>query len=174
MDDIDFSYTEGLTIIMKVDLKDAEPKVILYKSDLSDNVYFSLTFINQTLEFSMMTMNGTATLSKELSIPEYDSYTKEPINITITVRPQFENYCYIRMYKNNEPITDEMYIQINSLVDPAMFILSNYIKNMPTYIAGDEIKTVEAGKYVEDIVVLKGCISEEYLRYLNNLFDTNY
>jgi hypothetical protein len=173
-DIIDFNDPKGLTLCMKVDLKDAEPKVLLYKSNLAGNIYFSLTFLSQTLEFSLMTSEGTVILSKELEITEYPAYVNEPICITITMRPQFNGYGYLRMYKNNEPITDEVYAQVNQLIDPSTLILSNFIQNMPTYVSGDDIKTIEAGRYVEDIVVLKGVISEKNLKYLNNLFDTNY
>jgi hypothetical protein len=59
-----------------------------------------------------------------------------------------------------------------------MFVLSNYIENMPTYEVEEDgervIKTVEPAKYVEDIIVIKGAISEKELFYINNLMNTNF
>lgn len=83
------------------------------------------------------------------------------------------------MFKNNEPITESKYIQLDGAIDPSMYILSNYIEDMPTYETEDEeghtiIKTVEPGRYVTDIVVIEGVVDKRSLFYINNLFDTNY
>ena len=162
-DVIDFSYPEGITLCMKVALTDAEPKVLLYKSDLVEDIYFSLTFMNQTLTFAMISESGITSISKTLTLQEYDSYTAEPIMVTVTFTPQYNNWGYIQMYKNNEPITESKYISINKTLDPTMFILSNYL-----------VSSEHFGRYLQDLVVIKGVISKEDLKYINNLFDTNY
>ena len=64
-DSINLLYSERLTLCMKVDLKDAESKSILYKSDLVQDVYCSLTFNNQTLSFTVMSPYGTQSISKK-------------------------------------------------------------------------------------------------------------
>jgi hypothetical protein len=162
-DIIDFTYSRGFTLCTKVDLKDAEPKVLLYKSDLVNDVYFSLTFLNQTLAFTIATYDGSTTISKHLEIEEYASYTNEPIMVTIVVTPQYNDYYYIQMYKNNKAITEPTYVRLNKIANPRMFILSNYLTSVE-----------DIGRYVTDIVAIKGAISENDLKYINNLFDTNY
>lgn len=164
-DIIDFSYKEGLTLCMKVALADAEPKVLLYKSDLVNDIYFSLTFIDQTLTFTLTTKDGNYSLSKSLTLPEYASYTDEPIMITVTFTPQFDNWGYLQMYKNNDPITEPQYVQLDPTIDPSIFILSNYLTSSDSK---------HVGRYLRDLVVIKGVISIKDLKYINNLFDTNY
>ena len=162
-DSINLLYPEGLTLCMKVDLKDTEPKSILYKSDLVQDVYCSLTFNNQTLSFTVMSPYGTQSISKKLELKDYASYVDAPALITIIVNPENQGYAYISMYKNNELIIEPAYIEINNTADPSTFVLSNYIE-------GD----TEEGKYLSDLVVIKGIISQDDLNYINNLFDTNY
>jgi hypothetical protein len=175
---IDFSYEKGFTLCIKVDLQDTNPKVILYKSNLLDDVYFSLTFINQTLEFVFYTQEEEVVLTKELSATEYASYVNEPILLSIVVTPSGEGYGNFQMFKNNEPITETVYGSLAAALDPSSVVLSNYKAVMPTYevtIDGETIiKTVEPIKCIEDIVVMQGTPSEEDLVYINNLFDTNY
>ena len=162
-DVINFGYSEGLTLCMKVDLQDSEPKVLLYKSDLVEDVYFSLKFLNQTLSFTLNTDTNSTTISKALTLPEYDSYTAEPIMITVTYTPHYDNWGYLQMFRNNEPITESTYTNVGITTDPSMFILSNYLVSSGNF-----------GKYLKDLVVIKGVISQEDLRYINNLFDTNH
>ena len=162
-DSINLLYPEGLTLCMKVDLKDTEPKSILYKSDLVHDVYCSLTFNNQTLSFTVMAPYGTQSISKRLELKDYASYIDAPALITIIVNPENQGYAYISMYKNNELAIEPTYIEINNTADPSTFVLSNYIE-------GD----TEEGKYLSDLVVIKGIISQDDLNYINNLFDTNY
>lgn len=162
-DAIDFSYEEGITLCMKVALQDAEPKVLLYKSDLVEDIYFSLTFIDQTLTFTLATQDGYTSISKSLVLQEYDAYTNEPIMITVTFKPQYDNWGYLQMFKNNEAITKPKYLKLNPAADPSMFILSNYLTS-----------SEHIGRYLQDLVVIKGVISENDLKYINNLFDTNY
>ena len=163
-DIISFLYEEGITICTKVDLKDSEPKVILYKSDLVDSIYFALTFLNQTLACTVMDTSGnTYSVSKELELNEYDSYTNEPITITIKFTPQYDGWGYLQMFKNNEPITESVYVKTSTISDPSMYILSNYLTSTENF-----------GKYVQDLVIIKGVISDKDLQYINNLFDTNY
>ena len=80
--------------------------------------------------------------------------------------------------KNNEAITSPECTSLGVDLILSSLVLSNYVEDMPTYeVIEDEvtkIKTVEPAKYVEDIVVLSGTASEADLRYINNLFDTNY
>ena len=160
---INFSYSNGLSLCMKVALENATSKVIFYKSDLLEDIYCSLTFFDQTLSFSLMSEYGPITVSKNLSVEEYSSYINEPIMLTVTFTPQYDGWGYLQMYKNNEPITESTYMKLKSIVDPSIFILSNYIKS-----------TENEGRYLQDLVVIKGVISEEDLKYINNLFDTNY
>ena len=162
-DSINLLYPEGLTLCMKVDLKDTEPKSILYKSDLVQDVYCSLTFNNQTLSFTVMTPYGTQSISKKLELEDYASYIDAPALITIIVDHEDQGYVYISMYKNNELVIKPTYAEISSTADPSTFVLSNYIE-------GD----TEEGKYLSDLVVIKGIISQDDLNYINNLFDTNY
>ena len=162
-DIINFGYSEGLTLCMKVALQDAEPKVLLYKSDLVEDTYFSLKFIDQTLSFTLNTDTSSTTLSKALTLPEYDSYTTEPIMVTVVFTPHFENWGYLQMFKNNEPITEPVYTNSGKTIDANMFILSNYLTSSTNY-----------GRYLKDLVVIKGAISTDDLKYINNLFDTNY
>lgn len=162
-DIIDFSYEGGITLCMKVALQDAEPKVLLYKSDLVEDIYFSLTFIDQTLTFTLATQDGYSAISKSIVLQEYDAYTNEPIMITVTFQPQYDNWGYLQMFKNNEPITEAKYLKLNPMTDPSMFILSNYLTS-----------SEHIGRYLQDLVVIKGAISEDDLKYINNLFDTNY
>lgn len=162
-DIIDFSYDEGITLCMKVALTDAEPKVLLYKSDLVEDIYFSLTFINQTLTFTVAAKEGVASVSKSLTLKEYDSYVNEPIMVTATFTPQYNNWGYLQMFKNNAAITEPKYVQLSSTADPSMFILSNYLTS-----------SQHIGRYLKDLIVIKGVISTEDLKYINNLFDTNY
>ena len=179
-DVIDFTVEEGLTLCVKVNLTDAEPKILLCKSNLVSDFYFALTFLEQTLRFTMVSVDGSqASVSKEVSLEEMDSFTNEPITLTIFLKPQSGNWRYLQMYKNNEPITEENYIELDTTVDPTIFVLSNYIENMPTYEVDDGrggtiTKTVEPGRYVSDIAVIKGIITDRDLFYINNLFDTNY
>lgn len=176
-DIIDFSYPEGLTLCMKVDLKDSTPKVALYKSDLYNDIYFSLTLLNQTLTFSVLTSEGIVELSKPLDITEYSAYVDYPILVTV-IAVRDETSLSLKMYRNNTLINSTEGIIDSAVVDPSMFILSNYIENMPTYEVEEDgekvIKTVEPAKYVEDIIVIKGAISEEELFYINNLMNTNF
>lgn len=162
-DIVSFAYPEGLTLCMKFALRDVEPKVLLYKSDLVEDIYFSLTFLNQTLTFTMATQDGTASISKALILQEYDSYVAEPIMLTVTYTPQYDNWGYIQMFRNNEAITESKYVCIDPTIDPTMFILSNYI-------TGDE----DFGRFLKDLVVIKGVVSMNDLKYINNLFDTNH
>ena len=177
-DVINFSYKEGLTLCIKVALQDAESKVLLYKSNLVNDIYFSLTFVNQELKFTMITKNGFASVSRQLTLEEYASYTNEPIMLTVILTPQYDDYYYLQMYKNNEAVTEEAYVQVDSSVDPAMFILSNYIEELPTYEVTtngvQETETAEVNRFVKDLVVIKGAISPNELAYINSLFDTNY
>lgn len=162
-DIIDFLYEEGITLCMKVALQDAEPKVLLYKSDLVEDIYFSLTFIDQTLTFTLATQDGYTSVSKSLVLQEYDAYTNEPIMITVTFQPQYDNWGYLQMFKNNEAITEPKYLKLNPAADPSMFILSNYLTS-----------SEHVGRFLQDLVVIKGIISPQDLKYINNLFDTNY
>lgn len=162
-DIIDFSYEEGITLCMKVALQDAEPKVLLYKSDLVEDIYFSLTFIDQTLTFTLATQDGYTSISKALVLQEYDAYTNEPIMVTVTFQPQYDNWGYLQMFKNNEAITEPKYLKLNPAADPSMFILSNYLTS-----------SEHIGRFLQDLVVIKGIISSQDLKYINNLFDTNY
>ena len=176
---INLAYPEGLTLCVKVNLKDTESKVLLYKSNLVDDIYFSLTFIDQTIAFTMVTKEGTATLYKQLTLEEYDSYTREPIMLSIILTPQYDTWYYAQMYRNNDPITESQYIKLDNTIDPIVFILSNYIEDMPTYTIRDDnnepiTMSTEPERYVSDIVVIKGPISDRDLFYINNLFDTNY
>lgn len=176
---INTTYEKGLTLSIKANLQDVTPKVLLYKSNLVNDIYLSLTFLDQTLAFSLVTKDGLVTVSKKLNLEEYDAYTREPIMISVILTPQYDNWFYVQMFKNNEPITENKYIQLDRAIDPSMYILSNYIEEMPTYEVTDEsghtiIKTVEPGRYVSDIVVIEGVVNERNLFYMNNLFDTNY
>jgi hypothetical protein len=83
--------------------------------------------------------------------------------ITVTFQPQYDNWGYLQMFKNNEPITEAKYLKLNPMTDPSMFILSNYLTS-----------SEHIGRYLQDLVVIKGAISEDDLKYINNLFDTNY
>ena len=176
---ISTTYEKGLTLCVKANLQDVTPKVLLYKSNLVNDIYLSLTFVDQTLAFSLATKDGQVTISKKLNLEEYDAYTREPIMLTVVLTPQYDNWFYVQMFKNNEPITESKYIQLDGAIDPSMYILSNYIEDMPTYETEDEeghtiIKTVEPGRYVTDIVVIEGVVDKRSLFYINNLFDTNY
>ena len=144
-----------------------------------NDIYLSLTFLNQTLAFTLATAEGSSTISKTLNLEEYDTYTANPIMLTVILTPQYNNWFYVQMFKNNEAITSSSYVQLDRAIDPSMYILSNYLENMPTYEVknGDgttTIKTVEPGRYVSDIVVIKGVATDRDLFYINNLFDTNY
>ena len=173
-DVINLANPEGATLCMKVDLKNSEPKVLLYKSNLVNDIYFSLTFLNQELAFTMQTTEGMTTLSKELSIEEYAAYESRPIMITIVVSTEDS---VIKMYKDNEVIA-EAYTNAANVADPSIYVLSNYIEPMPTYdVVIDEetvTKVIESAKYVEDIIFIKGAISEKDLAYINTLFDATY
>ena len=176
-DFIDLSNPKGCTLCIKVNLTDFEPKVLLYKSDLKQNIYFSLTFLDQTLTFTMETSAGRVALSRLLDVAEYSSYTKEPIMITIAISRNGVS-ADLKMYKNNTLLAQEGSWMDEGLIVPDS-VLSNYIQNMPTYETEDGngqkiIKTIEPGKYVSDIVFIEGSISEKDLFYINNLFDTNY
>jgi hypothetical protein len=126
----------------------------------------------------MITKNGFASVSRQLTLEEYASYTNEPIMLTVILTPQYDDYYYLQMYKNNEAVTEEAYVQVDSSVDPAMFILSNYIEELPTYEVTtngvQETETAEVNRFVKDLVVIKGAISPNELAYINSLFDTNY
>lgn len=176
---INITYEKGLTLCIKANLQNMNPKSILYKSNLTNDIYMSLTLLNQTLTFTLAGKSKEVSVSKAISLDEYDSYTKEPIMLTIFITPQYEDWFYMQMFRNNEPITENKYVQLNKTIDPSIYVLSNYIENMPTYEAEDEeghiiTKTVEPGKYVEGIVVIEGIINKDYLLYINNLFDTDY
>ena len=158
---IDFSYDKGLTLCMKVFIQNSYDKTLLLKSNLIDNIYFSLSYVNNTLLFTADTGSDTIVLSKQLDELEYRSYQAEPIMVTVTTEKSGSNIQF-KMYKNNEFIAD----YVGSIVNPPIaseLILSNYLES-----------TEDPQKYVSDIIVIKGVISESELFYINNLFDTNY
>ena len=161
-DAIDFSDSYGFTLCLKVHLKDSENKEVIYKSNLTDDIYFNLSFINQTLTFTLNNAGNPVTISKELTIQEYYSYEAEPIMITlINTHGDYEEDT-LRMYKNNELIGEAAYYP-GFVEDPEAYVLSNYLEN-----------TENPQLLVSDIVVISGAISTEHLYYINNLFDTNY
>lgn len=152
----------NLSLCVKVHLEDMEDKDILFKSDLFNNVYFSIKLINQNLTFILNAGSGDPIiLEKYVVLDEYLSYTKEPILVTVTSERSGDG-IHLIMYKNNEFLT-EFVGDIQNPVDASEYVLSNYIES------SENVK-----RRVSDIILVQGILTSEDLFYINNLYDTNY
>lgn len=184
-DKINFYNNYGFTLCTKVDLKDSEPKLLIAKSDLNDNLYFAITYINNNITFILNTDEGYSSVTKSLATTEIYDYEHNPFLLTVRITNRNGNYN-ITMNKNNEIIaTSEGYS--SSFGNPANTFLTNYLPNhMLSIICADEVnetwtldKLIERVQektsiYVSDIITIEGAISDNNLYYITNLTDTNF
>ena len=158
---IDFSSPIGFSLCTKVFLEDSEDKVLLVKTDASGNPYFSLTFEEQTVKFTLRTQSQDIVLSKHLENDDYASYESSPILLSVIVEKE-EGLSTFSLYKNNELI-DQVALGVNDFLEASASYLTNYTDN-----------PAEAKLYVSDIIVIDGSISTDDLYYITNLTDTNF
>lgn len=184
-DRINFYNSYGFTLCTKIDLKDSEPKLLLAKSDLNNNLYFAITYINNNLTFVLHTDTGYSYTTKSLATTEIYDYEHNPFLLTVRVTNRNGNYT-ITMNKNNEIIaTSEGYS--GSFGDPTGTFLTNHLPdNILSVICANEVNETwtleklikriqeQTNIYVSDIIGIEGSISDNILYYITNLTDTNF
>lgn len=182
-DFIDFSHEDGFSLCVKVNLKNSSsPKVILAKTDLVNNPYFTLTYFNRTLAFSLYMEDQMFTVKKVVADEELSEYQEDSILLTITL----DENKILKLYKNNELIDSfngifgtfkeaSSYFLTNHLQDE---VLTSIFENMhiPDFTTEEYVELIKSntGKYTENVITVQGVIDEDDLYYINNLMDTNY
>ena len=83
---IDFSYKDGFSLCVNVDMEDNKPKILLAKTNLIDKPYFLLALLNRTLYFIINTNSKTITLSKAITDEELVSYLGNPVLLSLIIK----------------------------------------------------------------------------------------
>lgn len=182
-DFIDFSHEDGFSLCVKVNLKNSSsPKVILAKTDLINNPYFTLTYFNKSLAFSLYMEELMFTVQKTIPDEELSEYQADSILITIVL----DKNKNLKLYKNNELI-DSFNGVFGTFKESSSYFLTNYLQDevltsicenmyIPDFTTEEYVELIKnnTGKYTENIIAIQGVIDEDDLYYINNLMDTNY
>lgn len=181
---INFHNRDGFTLNIKVNLKDAEPKILLAKTNMLGDPYFVLSFLNQTLKFTIYLENGeTVSLLKEIPRDDLASFIREPVLISV-ILDYDQNFS---LYRNNElldiyeglsgPYKDySQYSLTNSITDNLLTELCREVTDYGDFTFDEYVTKVKEnqGRYVQNIVGITGTLNSNDLYYINNLMDTNY
>lgn len=187
---IDFNYQRGLSLCMKVDLRDVSSKLIFAKTMLSGELYCSLSFIDKVLSFIIYTENGNIKLSKKVELNDIAKYTETSFLLSVIATKDL-----ITMYRGNEEIAKYSSPYVARDGAPT-YTLANYIQadvvngnnNILKSICHEttginyEPKLVELTQktlantenYLKDMIVIEGVLTPNNLYYITNLTDTNY
>lgn len=176
---INFADTEGFSICMNVNLTDNKPKVILAKTNLVDKPHFMFALFEQTLYFCLFTRSKTIILSKAIDDSELASYLNGT-NLFTVVKTKSK----IALYKNTEIIASYQGI-FGTFRNYKYASLKNYIQlDMLRTICGnldlgdisleEYIQEVQdnQGRYVRDILAVKGSLNSEDIFYVNTLMNS--
>ena len=164
-DHLDFNNSKGFTLCTKVHLHNNDNKVLLAKGNISSNeYYFVLEQLNNSLKFSLYLPEDTLVLKKDLNPEEIRGFIERPITVTIMCNgnpysPEF------KMYKNNE-LLDSRILPSNS----AASIAEMYLMNHEAFTSEEDLKI----HTVYDILDFEGMLNAEELYYINNILDTNF
>ena len=161
------SLETPMSLCFKVDLKNDESKLLVAKVS-DDERLFKLEFVkteiiendqklvNYNLTFTLNTSEEPAVIDIPINKAGVEEYINNPILITIL----YKNST-LYMYRNNELIG-------NAIVEGT--IPSYTDSHLTNYISEDS----NAGRYVKDIIVMKGTLTADELYYITNLTDTNF
>ena len=180
---IDFSHEEGFSLCMKINLKNSsDPKVILAKTDLINNPYFTLTYFNKNLAFSLYMEELMFTVQKTIPDEELSEYQADSVLITIVL----DKNKNLKLYKNNELI-DSFSGIFGTFKEASSYFLTNHLQDdvltsiceniyVPDTTTEEYVELIQSniGKYTENIIAIQGVLNEDDLYYINNLMDTNY
>ena len=180
---IDFHDRDGFTLCVKVDISDAEPRILLAKTDLIGNPYFILSYLGRTLYFSLYMEDEIFTLSKKIEYDEMSLYIQEPILLTIVLKSDLT----FSLYRNNDLI-DEIEGIFGTFKNASPYFLTNTVQDsvlesicedLPDLgeLTLEEYMTLvknNQGRYVQNIIAIKGSLKKDDLYYITNLTDTNY
>jgi protein associated with RNAse G/E len=185
-DIINFANPNGFTLSVKANLKNSEPKILLAKSDSVSTPYFTLTFIENTLEFIIYGINNKVyKLSRKLEIEEISAFTSNPILLTVIYNPLGDTPT-LSLYRNNDKVIEEI-VYFGTLVEHNSAALVNYLpesvirdlcegKETESESIDDLVQKVQDNVdfYIDGLIAVSGAISEEELYYITNLSDTNF
>lgn len=178
---IEFSSDEGFSLGIKVHLKTSNPKLLLAKTDLSDNVYFTLTYFNRYLTFTLYG-ESPVSVTKRVEFDEFSMYQSNPIMLYFIIDKE-QN---LKFYKNNELLAISK--GVSNLHEGGSTFLTNFVRddvlnqicNQPEILENDTLEEFtekvrdNQGRYIQNILVANGALTSDSMYYINNLMDTNF
>lgn len=174
-DEIKFSDEFNSSLCLKVNLENAEPKLILTKTNLINDPYFTILFTGDFLHVFITNEEKIIVLSKEISDKELPLFTRGPILLSLV-----KNGTNFSLYRNEERIAEfngifgtpydfTNYFLCNHLQEQALEKLRQEL-SIPSEIMNKISENYD--KYVENIIFIKGAINSEDLKYINLLMGT--
>lgn len=170
-----FSDEKDNSLCIKANLKDSKSKLILAKTNLINEPYFTLLFADQNIHLILNNVEKTIVLSKEISDKELPFFTGAPILLSLIKKGN--NFALYR----NEELVVEFSGMFGTPHEYVSYFLCNYIQqsellkiqeelSIPRY-AINEIQE-NYDKYVDNVIFMDGALNSEDLKYVNLLMGT--
>ena len=164
-DRVYFDNPKGFTLCTKVHLHDEKDKILLAKGNVESNeYYFILEQVNNSLKFSLYLNDATVVLSKEFTLQTIRSFIEHPVNITVTCDGNQYSPTF-KMYRNNE-LLDTSVLPVNSTRN----VSDMYLMNHEVLTENDDLEV----HTVYDIIDFEGELNTTEIYYINNILDTNF